>query len=109
MALKMILKDETEIELAEAGLTQHYVVSCASDDEFKELWSKMTEENLAEIRISDGENVIQTITGSRLAGTQTVHDGDGEITGHFYLTGGEFTQQDAEYTQAGKILLGEEA
>ena len=108
MELKLILKDGTEIELAEAGLSQHYVVTCSSKTAFQRIWSGMTDENLAEIQITESGNTIQTIINSKLAGTQTVNNPDGTITGHFYLSGGEFTQQDAEYSEAGKILLGEE-
>ena len=108
MALKLILNDSTEIELEEAGLSQHYVVLCSSRTAFQRLWALMTDENLAEIRIAEDDNVIQTIINSKLAGTQTVNNQDGTLTGHFYLTDGEYTQQDAEYTEAGKILLGEE-
>lgn len=108
MALKLILNDGTEIELVEAGLSQHYVVLCSSRTAFQRLWGSMTDENLAEIRITENDETIQTIVNSKLAGTQTVNNPDGTLTGHFYLTGGEYTQQDAEYTEAGKILLGEE-
>lgn len=108
MALKLVLKDRTEIELAEAGISQHYIVICQSEAAFKSLWDNMTDENLSEIQITDGGNTIQTIINSTLAGTQTVNNPDGTLTGHFYLTGGEYTQQDAEYSVAGKILLGEE-
>ena len=83
MALKLILNDATEIELQEAGLSQHYVVLCSSRTAFQRLWGLMTDENLAEIQIKEDDTVIQTIIG-------------------------EFTQQDAEYTEAGRILLGEE-
>ena len=108
MELKLILKDGTEIELAEAGLSQHYVVTCSSKTAFQRIWGGMTDENLAEIQITENGNTIQTIINSKLAGTQTVNNPDGTITGHFYLSGGVFTQQDAEYSEAGRILLGEE-
>ena len=108
MSLKLVLNDGTEIDLAEAGLSQHYVVTCSSKTAFQRLWSAMTDENLAEIQITENGNTIQTIINSKLAGTQTVNNSDGTITGHFYLSDGEYTQQDAEYSLAGKILLGEE-
>lgn len=108
MELKLILNDGTEIELEEAGLSQHYVVTCSSESAFQNLWNKLTEENLTEIQITQGGNTVQTIIGSTLNGTQTINNPDGTITGHFYLSGGEYTQQDAEYSEAGKILLGEE-
>lgn len=109
MSLKLVLNDGTEIDLAEAGLSQHYVVTCSSKTAFQRLWSAMTDENLAEIQITENGNPIQTIINSKLAGTQTINNPDGTITGHFYLSGGVYQQQDAEYSEAGKILLGEEA
>lgn len=108
MSLKLVLNDGTEIDLAEAGLSQHYVVTCSSKTAFQRLWSAMTDENLAEIQITENGNPIQTIINSKLAGTQTINNPDGTITGHFYLSGGVYQQQDAEYSLAGKILLGEE-
>lgn len=108
MSLKLVLNDGTEIDLAEAGLSQHYVVTCSSKTAFQRLWSAMTDENLAVIQITENGNPIQTIVNSKLAGTQTCNNPDGSITGHFYLTGGEYQQQDAEYSIAGRILLGEE-
>ena len=108
MDLKLILKDQTEIELAEAGLSQHYVVTCTSKTAFQRLWANLTEDNLSEIQIVESGNMIQMILGSTLAGTQTVNNPDGTITGHIYLSGGVYVQQDAEYSEAGRILLGEE-
>lgn len=90
MTLKMILADGTEITLAEAGLTQHYVVVCSSRTAFQRIWGAMTEENLSVIRIKRDGQVVQVIRGSKLSGTQTVGNPDGTITGHFYLEGGEF-------------------
>ena len=106
--LKMILKDQTEIQLAEAGIPQHYVVNCEGLEDFRDIEDAMTAENISEIEIRDGEQTLQKIVRSTLAGTQTAYTPDGTITGHIYMTGGEFVQQDAEYAAAGRILLGEE-
>lgn len=106
--LKLILKDGTGIELEEAGYTQHYVVACEDVRSFQEIWDNLTEENLSEIRLVEDGNIVHTIIGSSLEGTQTVTNSDGTITGHFYLSGGEYRQPSDEYSEAGKILLGEE-
>ncbi len=108
MDIKMILKDGTEVELVEAGVSKHFVVSCSSKTAFQKIWNKMTAENLSEFQITENGNTIQTITGATLQGTQTVNNSDGTITGHFYLDGGDFVQPEDEYSEAGKILLGEE-
>lgn len=106
MQLKLILKDGTGIELEEAGYTRHYVVSCKDAKTFQSIWNKLTEENLSEIQITEDGNTAHTIIGSELEGTQTVTNPDGTITGHFYLSGGEYKQPEDEYSEAGKILLG---
>ena len=106
MELKLILKDGTQIDLMDAGYTRHYVVKCADEAGFQEIWNKLTKENLSEIQITENGNTVHTITGSTLQGTQTVTNPDGTITGHFYLDGGEYVRDD--YSEAGKILLGEE-
>lgn len=108
MQLKLILKDGTEVDIVEAGYTQHYVVTCADEAAFKGIWEKMTEDNLSEIQITEDGSTVHTITGSSLSGTQTVNNPDGTVTGHFYLTGGEYVQATDDYSEAGKILLGEE-
>lgn len=108
MQLNLILKDGTEVELMEAGYTQHYVVACKDGKAFQRIWNKLTEENLSEIQITEDGNTAHTITGSKLEGTQTVTNPDGTITGHFYLSGGEYKQPEDEYSEAGKILLGKE-
>lgn len=108
MELKLTLKDGTEVEIVEAGYNQHYVVICEDTKTFQQLWDKMTEENLSTIQITGSDGTDHTIVGSRLEGTQTVTNPDGTITGHFYLGGGNYVQPTDEYSEAGKILLGEE-
>ena len=107
MTLKMILNDGTEIELAEAGLSQHYVVTCSSRSAYQKLWNKLTEENLFFFFFLENGTITRTIVGSKLNGAQAVMNPDGTITGHFYMAGGSYMQQSDEYSEAGRILLGE--
>lgn len=107
--LNLILNDGTAIELAEACIPQHYVISCADVQEFRDIEDLLTPENISEVKVERDGTVIQDIVRSELAGTQTTHNSDGSVTGHIYLSGGEFVSDDAEYTMAGRILLGEEA
>lgn len=104
--LKMILADESEIAIVEAGVTKHIVMLCADQAAFDAVWEKMTDENLSTVRIEDGGTTVYQLDGSRLSGTQTLNNEDGTITGHFYLVGGEFVQD--EYAEAGRILIGDE-
>lgn len=108
MELKLVLNDGTNIELAEAGYNvNHCVVNCNDREEFQSVWNKLTPENLTEVQLTDNGNTVQIITGLNLNGTQTVANSDGTITGHFYFEGGVVKQND-EYSEVGKILLGEE-
>lgn len=43
-----------------------------------------------------------------IAGTQTMVNSDGSITGHIYTQGSTYVLDGGEYAQAGRILLGEE-
>ena len=104
--LQLILNDGSAIDLVEAGITKHFVVTCADTDAFKDIWDMMTNENLSEVQIVDNGTVIHTIAGMSLNGTQTVVNSDGTLTGHFYMDGGEYVED--EYSEAGRILLGEE-
>ena len=100
MKLKLILNDGTEIELAEASYTKHFVVLCSSKSAFQKIWNKLTDENLSTIRIADGDTVLQIIEGATLSGTQTISNPDGSVTGHIYLEGGEYVPPNAEPEEA---------
>jgi predicted transcriptional regulator len=106
MSLQLILNDGTAIDIVEAGVTKHFVVTCANADSFKDIWDMMTDENLSEVQIVEEGTVIHTIVGMTLNGTQTVENTDGTLTGHFYMDGGVYVED--EYSKAGHILLGEE-
>ena len=106
MGLQLILADSTEVNIIEAGYAKHFVGIYEDSDAFKEIWDQMTDENLSEVAIVENGTIIQTIMGMHLEGTQTVENTDGTITGHFYMKGGEYAED--EYSEAGRILLGEE-
>lgn len=105
MKLQLVLKDGTEVELVEAGLSRHFVVSCENEDAFIEIWKSFTPINLAEVEIKEDDATVQMIEGMTLDGVQTVTNEDGSITGHFYCAGGTYSTN--EYAEAGKLLLGE--
>ncbi len=106
MSLQLVLNDGSAIDIVEAGMTKHFVVTCADVEAFVAIWDKMTDENLSEVQITEDGNTVHTIAGMTLGGTQTVANPDGTITGHFYMDGGEYVAD--EYSDAGRILLGEE-
>lgn len=111
--LKLILNDNTEMELADGGFMSQFVILFNSRTAFNTAWSKMTAENLSNVEIQSDGQTVQRLQNIVLDGVQAVYNGDNTITGHFYFHGAEpvgaKTQEDEEYIQAAKILLGEEA
>lgn len=106
--MTMILSDGTQISLADASFNKHYVISCQDCEDFKTQRDKLTEQNLAEIQITDSGQTIATVRNAMLTGVQEVINSDGSVTGHFYFSGGETVQPESEYSEAGRILMGEE-
>ncbi len=89
LKLEMVLKDETVVELIEAGYPKHYVLACKNAAAFKKVWNKMTDENISEIHVKEDGEEKAIIVGSRMAGTQTVNLSDETMIGHFYFDGGD--------------------
>ena len=105
--MKIILKDNTEIELSQATYDGHYVVNCESRAAYDAIWDSFTAENLEDFKLVDeNDNIVSETLYIRLSSTQAIINPDNTVTGHFYFTGG--TVMPNEYEQAGKILLGEE-
>ena len=107
MSLQMVLKDNTAIDIVESGLSGHIVMQCADQEEFAEVWEQLASEAAEEYTITKNGDVVQSVTGATLNGTQTVTNQDGTLTCHFYLNGDIVSESD-EYAIAGRILMGEE-
>lgn len=105
--LKMILTDSTEVDLAEFTLPMHVVVVLPTKEDVLALWDRMEPENLTDVKIKDGEEILFTFLNAGVVGQQSVVNLDGTITAHFYLDGERVAQASAEYETAAKILLGE--
>ena len=58
MELKLILTDGTEINLDAFGIPCHAVMTCATKEEMVETWAKLTEYNLRQVFVRDGEDVV---------------------------------------------------
>ena len=106
MNLKLILKNNFTINLADASITQSFYVICQDKTQFIEIWNEMNPENLTEVKLMDGENIINLINNVTLTGVQILNSPDGTLTAHFYTDGGQFVIN--KYAEAGRILLGEE-
>lgn len=105
---RIILVDGTEYVLADASFGSKFTIICADKAEFEAVWDKMTKENMKRVIITADGNTVTTINDLTPDGAQAVYNqGADTITGHFYFHGGEFSQPDAEYIEAAKILLGE--
>lgn len=109
--LKMILFDGSEIALDAFGLPMHAVMTCKSKDDLMEKWNRLTPANLARAAVVlDGETVF-AYTGGSVEGMQSIDNGDGTMTVHFYMRGVRqeiVSEENAEYITAARILLGEE-
>ena len=107
MNLQLILKDGTAIDIMESGLSGHIVMQCADSEEFNSVWEKLTPEAVKEFTIVRDGEVVQSVVNGQLTGTQTVTNYDDTLTCHFYLKGDLVAQSD-EYSEVGRILMGEE-
>lgn len=105
--MKIILQDNTEIQLAQATYDNHYIVNCPNVVAYQTIWNYFTSENLSDFKlVDDNGNIVKHTLYIRLLSTQAIINPDNTITGHFYFGNG--TTISNEYEQAGKILLGEE-
>lgn len=109
--LKMILFDGTALEIEAFGLPMHAVMSFANADELLAVWKKLTPMNLSSVSVLQSDVPVYKFASGKLDGVQSVNNGDGSLTAHFYMSG---VQQDVlddstrEYVTAAQILMGEE-
>lgn len=109
--MNMILKDGTTIPIVDGSYTGAVVLICDTQQAVMDTWAQLTPDALQTVRITqDDDTPLHTLHGVVIDSMQTVPNPDGTYTVHFYMsetvTGDVPT--DAEYAQAGKILLGEE-
>lgn len=95
------------MEIAEFGFPPHIVLVYETKEDALTIWDVLTEETLLEIQIQQGDEVVVAYRNCRVRGVQYVMPDDGEVTVHVYLDGTRY-DPNAEYAEAGRILLGEE-
>lgn len=108
--LTLILLDGTELSIDSFGYPCHVVMQCADHDEMHGVWAKLTDVNLRRIEIAQGEEKLAAYNDCFLHGQQSVTNPDGTLTVHWYLDGTRdnlVSDDDREYIEAAKILLGE--
>lgn len=108
--LKMILLDGTALSLDAFGVPCHAVMTCESPEAQMEAWKKLTPMNLSKVEVQQDGEAIFAFAGCVLDGVQTVVNGDGSLTVHFYMSGTRVeTVSDStqEYVTAAKIMMGE--
>lgn len=110
--MKLVLKDNSEIELIQYT-SNAFVVLCADEEAFYSIWGKMTPENLSRVHIDDNGTTALILENIIFDGIQATYNNNRSITGYIYFHGQEYvlnevSEQDREYIEAGKILLGEE-
>ena len=111
--LKMILYDGTELSLDAFGLPCHAVMQAANPEAVVEIWSKLTPDSLKQVYVRQDDDLMFAYKDCSVNGQQSIVNGDGTLTVHFYLDGtrikeATLTDEDREYIAAAKILLGEE-
>lgn len=105
--MKIILKDGSEVQVAQATYDGHYVVECQNRAAYNTIWNLFTTQNLADFKLTDNDNnLVERTLYIRLICTQAILNPDNTVTGHFYFSGG--TKVPNEYEEAGRILLGED-
>lgn len=109
--MKMILHNGTSIPVIDGSYSGAVILICDTQQAVMDTWAQLTPDALKEVRITkDDDTPLHALHGVVIDSMQTVPNPDGTYTVHFYMsetvTGDVPT--DAEYAQAGKILLGEE-
>lgn len=109
--MKMILHNTTTIPIVDGSYSGAVILIADTQQVIFDIWAQLTPDALAEVHITrDDDTPLHTLHGAVIDSMQTVPNPDGTYTVHFYIsetiTGDVPT--DAEYAQAGKILLGEE-
>lgn len=110
--MNMILHNGTTIPIVDGSYTGAVILIVEDRQALMDTWAQLTPDNLTEVHITrDDDTPLHTLHGAVMDSMQVVSNPDGTLTVHFYLsetiTGDVPT--DAEYVQAAKILLGEEA
>lgn len=108
--LKLVLSNGQEIALDGLALPLSITVSCGSMPGLNDIWEKLNAEGaLSEVKVLRNGSACNVYKGVAIDGFQTVMNGDGTLTVHFYMhDNGEAQEtEDSEYAQAAKILLGE--
>lgn len=109
--LKMILFDGNELPLDAFGLPMHAVMTCANKDDMLLKWNMLTPYNLSRVEIKQGDETAFAFTGGKVEGVQSVVNGDGTLTVHFYMSGTRqeiISEATQEYITAAQIMMGEE-
>ena len=109
--LKMIFFDGTELSLDAFGIPMHAVMTCANEEEMLTVWKQLTPMQLSRVEVQQDGTTIFAYSGGKLDGQQSVVNGDGTLTVHFFMSGVRLDAIDAttqEYVTAAQIMLGEE-
>ena len=109
--MKLIFNDNSELEISNYT-SGAFIIQCNNKNEFFDIWSnKMTNENLSKVQITDGVAPILNMENLTFDGAQVVCNTDSTYTCYFYFHGQNYitiSEEDMEYAEVGRILLGEE-
>lgn len=109
--LKLALTSGTQLVISEFSLPCHITMLCSSKEEMQTAWGFLTDAELSDAAILQDDEVVLKIRYGTVEGTQTVSNGDGTMTAHFYLAcetcgGGSASLEDenADMREALRIL-----
>lgn len=110
---KIQLRDGTEYQLTDGDIGSKFSIICADREAYINVWQSMTSENLLEVTVTIDDSVLTVMRYLILDTTQAIISPTGTIMGMFYFHGAVYDTPiepiDADYIEAAKILLGEEA
>lgn len=104
---KLILKDQTTLEIETGASLSSITVLSSTKEEMIEKWDKLTKENLSSVEVKNSENVtIATYTDLILVSETSVVLEDGSISTEFHLR--EKTDIEKLQEEVNKLKEGQE-
>lgn len=88
--IKIVLKDKTELIVDQVNFPADIIKCYNTKEELLSVWNMLTDDNMSEMEVYEGDVKTMVLENYTLDGIQTVINDDGTITGHFYLRDGVY-------------------
>lgn len=93
--LRLVLTSGTEIAISEFTFPCHIVMTCDDKEDMQTVWEMLTDAELVNAAVKQGDDCLLKIQHATVSGTQTVINNDGSLTAHFYLDAEVYGNDDA--------------